>query len=53
MKIVNKGIRTIRQVDPTNIVDRIVEAIETNGSVAVEERNEVSIKTNSDNIVVI
>ena len=34
-------------------INRIIEAIETNGSVAVEESNEVSIKTNSDNIVVI
>ena len=53
MRIVDKGIRTNKQGNLTNIVDRIIEAIETNGSVAVEESNEVSIKTNSDNIVVI
>ena len=53
MRIVIKGIRADKQGNPTNIVDRIIEAIETNGSVAVEESNEVSIKTNSDNIVVI
>lgn len=53
MRIVIKGIRTNKQGNPTNIVDRIIEAIETNGSVAVEESNEISIKTNSDNIVVI